>query len=111
MNATRELERAALAAHARGDRWEAFWKQHAEEVRQAEPYRHAAYRKLVNRLLSLVVSGDGGPKPFGPTTLWGSEPWEHDDAMQDAQGLPLSRVDRFSRSRSPGHSFGNNTPG
>jgi hypothetical protein len=77
--ATRTLEKAAVAAHARGDRWEAFWKQHAEEVRQAEPYRHAAYRKLVNRLLSLVVSGDSGPKPFGPAMLWAdTEPWDDD---------------------------------
>lgn len=74
------LEHAAIDAHARGERWEAFWKAHCEQVRQAEPYRHAAYRKLVNRLLSLLVSGDSGPKPFGPAMLWAdTEPWADDD--------------------------------
>lgn len=76
--AERTLERAAIAAHARGDRWEAFWRAHAEQVRQAEPYRHAAYRKLVNRLLSLVVSGDGVQRTVATGMLWG-EDWDEDD--------------------------------
>ena len=86
MNGRRKLERTALIAHARGDRWEAFWRDHAEEVRQAEPYRHAAYRKLVNRLLSLVCSGDSGPRRASDEMLWGQADWEMDDATADTPG-------------------------
>ena len=37
MNA-RHLKRRALDAHHRGDRWDTFWREHAEAIRQAEPY-------------------------------------------------------------------------
>jgi ferric iron reductase protein FhuF len=81
MNTTRQLEKAAIAAHARGERWEAFWQAHAEQVRQCEPYSHGRYRALVNRLLSLVVSGDSVQRIVNTGMLWGNTPWDTDDCM------------------------------
>ena len=54
----KHLERAALAAFRRGIGWAGFWEQHADEVRAAKPYSRERFRRLVNRLLSLVTSGD-----------------------------------------------------
>jgi hypothetical protein len=76
MNQVKELERLAIDAHHRGETWAAFWNQHGNEVKAAEPYNRQRLRRLVNRLLSLVVSGDlDGQEP--PSIL---EPWELDDS-------------------------------
>jgi hypothetical protein len=71
----RDLKRLALAAHVGGERWAAFWPSVAADVRRMAPYDRRAYRRLVERLLNLVVSGsmDGLEPP-------GSEPWEADNA-------------------------------
>ena len=81
MNATRALEKAAIAAHAKGQRWEQFWREHAEAIRQCEPYNHDKYRALVNRLLSLLVSGDSVQRTVATGMLWGNTPWDTDDCM------------------------------
>ena len=58
------LEAAALAAHARGDDWKAFWPTVAGDVAAAEPWDNVAYRRLVNRLSHLLTCGDtGGMRP------------------------------------------------
>ncbi|MCE5267220.1 MAG: hypothetical protein LLG00_04985 [Planctomycetaceae bacterium] len=54
----RALQRAAIAAHRAGIGWNDFWQRRGEQVRKAEPYDVKRYHRLVNRLLSLVASGD-----------------------------------------------------
>jgi hypothetical protein len=78
----KQLKRAATDAHRRGQRWTQFWDEHANLIRQAVPYDRQRRRRLVNRLLSLVVSGNtAGQRPVPVGMLWGSaEPWEQDDA-------------------------------
>jgi hypothetical protein len=76
MNIVKHLERAALDAHRRGESWAAFWRQHEAAVRRAEPWSQEQYRRLVNRLLHLLVSGDeSGMEPVGDDL----EPWVRDD--------------------------------
>ena len=77
MNIVKHLERAALVAHARGEQWATYWTAHADAIRAVEPYDRGRYRRLVNRLLSLVVSGDTA----GQTAVGDDDavPWELDD--------------------------------
>jgi hypothetical protein len=71
-----ELERAAIDAHERDLSWADFWGANGAAVRAAEPWDRERFRRLVNRLLHLVASGDGsGAEPAGD-----AEPWEPDDA-------------------------------
>jgi hypothetical protein len=82
--AEQALERHAIAAHARGERWATFWQAHGEQVRQCEPYNRQRYHRLVRRLLALLTSGDtDGQQPVAVGLLWG-EQWDEDDA----QGVP-----------------------
>ncbi len=93
MNIVKHLERAALAAHARAEQWATFWAAHADAIRAVEPYDYGRYRRLVNRLLSLVVSGDtAGQTAVDDDTM----PWEldgqpspHDSKTQARCLLPL----------------------
>jgi len=67
----RTLERAAINAHRQGTTWRAFWREHVEDIRRAEPYDSQKYHRLVKRLLALVTSGDtDGMHPVG------TPPWE-----------------------------------
>lgn len=87
MNTTKHLERAALAAHRAGQTWAEFWQQHGREVAAAEPWNVGRYHRLVNKLLSLVASGDREQRPIPVGLLWGEQsPWDEDDA--EADGLP-----------------------
>jgi hypothetical protein len=62
----RELEQLAIDAHARGDRWSTFWPSVADDVRRMASYDRRAYHRLVDRLLSTLVSGeDSGIEPPG----------------------------------------------
>jgi hypothetical protein len=73
MNQIRALERQALDAHRRGESWTAFWQQHAEHIRNAEPWSRERFRRLYSRLMALVVSGDcDGMMAVGDTD---AEPW------------------------------------
>ena len=75
----KQLERAALQAHRRGELWRDFHRQHSVEINRAEPCDHHAYHRLVNRLLSLVVSGDtDGQQPLGDDDAM---PWDRDDQV------------------------------
>jgi hypothetical protein len=75
----KQLERAAIRAHRADHAWATFWANHAEQVRQCEPYHRGRYHRLVHHLLHLVCSGDpGGEMPAG-------EPWLDDDVPAVAQ--------------------------
>jgi hypothetical protein len=94
MNAIRTLERAALAAHRRGTGWATFWQEHAQAIRQAEPWDRGRFRTLVNRLMHLVASGDGsGEQPAGdddaPPWVVDDAPGPHDSQTQAHCLLPL----------------------
>ena len=79
MNQIANLERSAPAAHRRGERWKTFWQAHAQAIRQAEPWNRQRFRRLVDRLLALVTSGDtAGMTAVGDDDL----PWERDDVAQ-----------------------------
>jgi hypothetical protein len=58
MNPIRTLERQAIDAFRLSWTWDQFWRLRGDAIREAEPYHASRYRKLVNRLLSLVASGD-----------------------------------------------------
>jgi hypothetical protein len=80
MYGIRELEQSALAAFRDGIGWNEFWQQHGNEVRKAEPWSRGRYRRLVDRLLHLLTTGEpGGQEP--PSI---AEPWEVDDAQPPA---------------------------
>ena len=53
----KELERAALDAHARGDDWATFWPTVAGDVRAALP-DYLDRGRFVHRLVGLVAAGD-----------------------------------------------------
>jgi hypothetical protein len=75
MNQTKELERLALTAHQRGESWAAFWERHGNAVQQAEPWNARQFKRLYDRLLALVCSGDtAGMEPLAI-----AEPWLQDD--------------------------------
>lgn len=89
------LERAAIDAHRAGIGWSAFWDRHGEAIRQVVPYDRRRRRRLVNRLLHLLVSGDpSGQKPAGDTMPWERDnqpepPSPHDTETQARCQLPL----------------------
>jgi hypothetical protein len=70
------LEKMAIDAHTRGERREVFWQRHGEQVREAEPWCRARFRRLYDKLMHLVCSGDNaGQYPPGNDP----EPWLVDD--------------------------------
>ena len=90
MNDRTRLEQAAIDAHDRGDTWAEWWEQHRHAVGRIEPYDNRAYRRLVNRLLMLVVSGDtDGQHPAGDP-----EPWQADD---EAPMVPIDDTTTAAR--------------
>ena len=76
------LEQAALFAHRAGWSWDRFWAEHADQVREAEPWSVPRYHRLVRRLLHLLTSGEhSGQFAVGDPDVWEQEqPWEADDA-------------------------------
>ena len=90
MNGIKALERAALDFHRRGVGWTDFWQQHAEQVRECEPFNRARLRRLVNRLLALVASGDtAGMVAVGDDD---AEPWLTDDTSTPSDSVTQTRV-------------------
>ena len=91
--AIRTLERRALDAPRAGLGWAQFWASNGHAIRDVEPYHRGRYRRLVNRLLALVVSGDcDGMEPAGDTL----EPWEADDqpeALAPNDTITAARID------------------
>jgi hypothetical protein len=89
INGMKQLEALAVDAHHRGETWAAFWQQHAERVRNAEPFSREQYRRLVNRLLHLVTSGDSaGQYPPGDDP----EPWLIDDKPSPHDTITQARL-------------------
>ncbi len=71
----RELDRAAVRAHAEAVAWGDFYRQHAASVVRAEPCDLSERSRLIRRLSVLVVIGDfDGHRPVGDEV-----PWESDD--------------------------------
>ncbi|MGW8256003.1 MAG: hypothetical protein ACWGMZ_00805 [Thermoguttaceae bacterium] len=71
-----ELEHKAVEAHRQNMGWLEFWPTVAEDAKRIEPYSREKYRRLVQRLLHLLTTGEpGGEEP--PRI---AEPWERDDA-------------------------------
>ena len=65
------LNAPPLTAHHRGDTWATFWQEHGKQVRQAEPHDRGHFRRLVDRLLCIVVSGDdSGMEAAGDVMPW-----------------------------------------
>lgn len=86
---TERLECHAVDAHRLNWTWDRFWQAHGDATRGAEPWNRQRYRRLVNRLLSLVVSGDtGGMEPAGN----GLEPWEADDQAKPHDTITHARL-------------------
>ena len=78
VGAQQHLERAAIDAYRAGQAWADFWQEWGARLLQAEPYDRGRFRRLVNRLLALVTSGDtDGMEPAG-------EPW----LLDDVQAVP-----------------------
>ena len=71
----KQLEAAAVLAHADGTDWSAFWADHAADV-AALGLDYCARGQFVHRLVGLVVSGDAdGQRPAGDRLPWSdSEP-------------------------------------
>lgn len=66
-----DLFRLARAAHLRGDRWRDFWPTVAADVAHMADGDPVKRRRLVDRLLCLLVSGeDSGLEP-PDCDLWG----------------------------------------
>ena len=82
------LERAALAAHARGDSWGQFWHRHGDDVRKAEPWKLDQFHRLRNHLLHCLVSGSTS----GELPVDDDEPgWERDDAPAPSDSSTRAR--------------------
>ena len=70
----KQLESAAVAAHAAGMDWAEFWPTVAGDV-GALGLDYCARGQFVHRLVGLVVSGDAdGQRPAGDRLPWADEP-------------------------------------
>ncbi len=97
----RDLERKALAAHERGERWQVFWARVAHEVRRLAPYDRQRFRNIYNRLLHLLMTGDdAGREPPGN----GLPPWDLDATLDEANtSMVTGPFQRTGRSRAVGN--------
>jgi hypothetical protein len=91
------IKAQALEAHHRGETWAAFWQQHADTIRKAEPWNRQRFKRLVDRLLHLLTTGE--PSGQEPPAI--AEPWERDDAQAQA---PISDTTTAARCLWPGRS-------
>jgi hypothetical protein len=90
------LEQLALAAHAAGQLWAAFWPTVADQVQRVEPYCRERYQRLVGRLLHLLLCGDdSGERPVGDD----SEPWLADDDAESTTGSDHDTFAAYCRER------------
>ncbi len=78
MQIPNDLRQAALAAYHRGDRWQAFVREHHDAITAASPYNQAEYHKLRSILIGLVTAGNNdGLFGIGDDD---AIPWLADDA-------------------------------
>lgn len=90
MRTLKELEAAAIEAHAMGWMWRDFWITAAAEVRALEPCSRSGYHRMVERLFGLVVAGDrDGAEPIGAEL----EPDEEVEALCVAGDANPTRAD------------------
>ena len=97
------VERAAVAAHARGDDWTQFWDTHRHAIALAEPWDRQRFHRLVRQLTSLVVAGNAdGERPLDNPLC----PWDE----ADTEAAPILLVDDTTTSArclwSPGQEAG-----
>ena len=77
----RELESAAIAAHAAGKSFTAFWNEYGANVGQAEPHNARKFGMLYRRLMALVICGDdAGMMPVGDDCPWFRDDEQHKPA-------------------------------
>jgi len=89
MTTIRHLERAALAAHRAGQRWNDFWAEHGAAVCRTEPQSRQRFGRLVRRLLALVTTGRDEQRRLPTGLLWGeAAPWLDDD-QPNTTTLPM----------------------
>lgn len=74
----KKLERLAIKAHTRGETWKQFCAAQGDAIQQVEPFDRQRYRRLENKLMVLVMSGNRKSIPTGDLTSW-----ELDDAMSE----------------------------
>ena len=84
---TQNLERRAIAAHRDGVGWDAFWAEHAAEVREAEPFNVQRFHRLHGRLLHLLSTGEASGQ-FGVGDP-DAAPWAAGDVPVDVYGQPV----------------------
>lgn len=92
MNGIQTLERAASAAFDAGIGWNDFWDKHAAAIKAVYPYNRERFRRLVNRLLSLVASGD--TDGMMPLDVDDTCPWVADDS-ESVQPAPVGTQAQF----------------
>lgn len=69
----RDLEQRAIEAHLAGRGWASFWPTVRDDVVRMAGADPGSRRRLVERLLCILVSGeDSGLEPIGS----GASPWE-----------------------------------
>ena len=78
MKTFKQLQREAATAHEHNEPWLDFWRRAADSVRELEPVNLARYHRMVQTLMSIVVSGDR------PARLCDDLPWLADDAAKPA---------------------------
>jgi len=90
MNEIKALERAAIDAFRNGIGWTAYWQQHGEQVQQAEPWNARRFKRLYDRLLALVTSGDTN----GMTAMAEDDaaPWVADDQPSPHDSITRARL-------------------
>jgi hypothetical protein len=87
----KQLERAAIRAHARGETFNQFWERYGEAIRNAGP--RDRFNSLYRKLLCIVVSGDGAnTEPLGDDAPWFADDEQHKPADVGTaakwQGMP-----------------------
>lgn len=82
MNEQKQLERLALKAHANGLDFSTWWPIVKPQVDALEPWCLQRWRKLRNRLMHLVCTGDGsGQFAVGDSDAM---PWDVDDRAENS---------------------------
>jgi hypothetical protein len=89
MNQIKALERLAINAFRRCLRWSEYWQAHGDEVKQCEPFNARRFKRLYDRLLHLLTSGDtNGQQSIIDDS---AEPWVQDDTSTPSDSVTAAR--------------------
>lgn len=72
------LERAAVAAHRDGQSFATFWPTVAKAVEEQHPWNRAAFHRLHDRLMHLVICGNSDGQ-YAAGDADATPAWERDD--------------------------------